>query len=173
MKRYCKWAGVCVVFSVLLCLPAFAGSVYSFSNETLTGSSGSTVSGSFTFTGSASGGTFSNLSLSFNSGAFAGINASDAGGGKATCLLGFCGFSWQTQVGNVWVWNSIVLNIRTGQYWDLGGIANWQNQWNFDPMPLPEGGAELSYVMLSAMAVFGGIFVSSKQRRAMRSSPRG
>lgn len=170
MGRYCKLASICAALLLLVCLPALADSNDNFSKEKLTGSSGSTVSGSFTFTGSASGGTFSGLSLSFNGGAFAGINASDPSGGKATCLLGFCGFSWKTQVGSGWIWDTIVLNVATGQYQDFGGIRNWQNQWNFDPMSVPEGGATLSYVMLSGLAVLAGILISGKRRHAARAS---
>ena len=173
MCRSYKVAVVSVTFLLVVSLPAFASSSYNFSNQKLTGSSGSNLSGSFTFTGTASGGTFSNLSLSFNGGAFAGINASDVSGGKATCSLGFCGFSWKTQVSGGWVWNTIVLNVSTGQYWDLGKIYNWQNQWNFDPMPVPEGGAELTYLMLSGIAVFGGILISSRRRRTTRLSQSG
>jgi hypothetical protein len=153
-----------------VCLPALADSNDNFSNETLTGNSGSTVSGSFTFNSTTD--SFSNISLSFNGGAFNGINASDASGGKATCLLGFCGFSWQTLVGNVLVWDTIVINVKTGAYQDFGGIYNWRNQWNFDPPPMsaPEGASSLAYLTLTGLAIFAGIVISGKKRRTARTA---
>lgn len=77
-------------------LSAFANSNDSFSNVILTGVSG-TVSGGFTFNSSTD--TFSNISLSFNGGVFNGVDALD-GGGKGTCLLGVCGFSFREHVPN-------------------------------------------------------------------------
>jgi hypothetical protein len=159
-------ATVSTAFLLVLSLSAFADSNYDFHKEKLNGNSGSTLSGSFTFTGTASGGTFSDISLTFDGGVFAGINVSDAAGGKAKCAFGLCSFSWKTKVGNGWVWNTIVLNVNTGQFWDLGKIYNERNWWNFDPpLPAPEGGTELSYLMLSGLAVFAGILVSEKKRR--------
>lgn len=164
MRRYFNLAGICAAFLALACLPALADSKDNFSNEKLTGNSGSTVSGSFTFNSTTDA--FSNISLSFNGGVFNGINALDTGGGKATCLLGWCGFSWQTLVGNVLVWDTIVINVNTGAYQDFGGIYNWQNQWNFDPpMSAPEGASSLAYLALSGIAIFTGILVSEKKRR--------
>jgi hypothetical protein len=172
MSGHSKMAIVSVVLLLVLSLPAFADSNGSFSNEKLIGSSGSTLSGSFTFTGNASGGTFSNLSLSFNGGAFGGVSASDAKGGKATCAFGLCSFSWKAKAANGdWVWDKIVLNVKTGQYQDFGRINNWQNRWKFDPpVPVPEGGTPLSYLMLSGLAVSFGILMSGKQRRTTRSA---
>lgn len=167
MRRCCDLAILCVAFLALVCIPALADTHDNFSNEKLTGGSGSAVSGSFTFTGNASGGTFSNLSLSFTNGTFGGVNALDQSGGQATCLLGLCAFSWQVKVGNVWVSDTIILNVNTGQYWDSGTIGNWQNQWYFDPLPAPEGGTTLSYLVLSGIVMVAGILISGK-RRAMR-----
>jgi hypothetical protein len=173
MRRYLSLSSVCAVFLALVCLPALADSHDSFSNEKLGGSSGSTVSGSFTFNSTTD--TFSNISLSFNSGAFNGINASDASGGKATCILGLCAFSWKTEVGNVWVWDTIILNTNPGasygQYWDIGKIVNWQNSWNFDPLPAPEGGTSMAYVALSGIAMVAGILISRKKTRTARIAP--
>jgi hypothetical protein len=165
MLRRSKLIGVCAALLLLVCLPALADTKDSFSNESLTGNSGSTVSGSFTFTGNASGGTFSNLSLVFNSGAFNGIKAIDVSGGQAFCALGLCTFSWAEQVGKGWVWDTIILNVKTGQYWDTGNIYNLQNQWNFDPpMAAPEGGTQVSYLLLSGLAMVVGILISRKRR---------
>jgi hypothetical protein len=167
MGKKCQLAVAAVAFLSLLCLPALADSHSSFSNEKLTGASGSTLSGSFTFTGNASGGTFSHISLQFNGGAFNGVNAS-SNGGKATCLLGICGISFRTRASNdQWVWDTILLNVNTGKYTDLGKIHNWKNGWNFDPpgMSVPEGGTSLAYLVVSGLAVFAGIVISGKRRR--------
>jgi len=167
MIRYLRVVGVSVAFLLLLCLPALADG--NFSNEKLTGNSGSSLSGSFTFNSSTD--SFSNLSLSFNGGKFAGTNAKDTSGGQATCVLGICGFSWQTRVNGVLVWDTILLNVKTGTYQDFGGIQNFQNQWNFDPpQAVPEGGTPLPYLLLSGLAMVAGILISGK-RRAMRSAP--
>src|SRR5579863_6082501 len=153
--------GVSAAFLLLVCLPALADG--NFSNEKLTGNSGSTVSGSFTFNSSTD--TFSNLSLLFNGGKFAGTNAKDTNGGQGICILGVCGFSWQTHVNGVLVWDTILLNVKTGAYQDFGGIQNFQNQWNFDPpMAVPEGGTPLAYVVLSGLAMVAGILISGKRR---------
>jgi hypothetical protein len=172
MKRYCKALGVCVLFLMAVSLSASAGSSNdAFSGAALVGTSG-TVSGSFTF--NSSNDTFSNLSLSFNGGLFGGANASN-GGGKATCILGLCGFTWQAQASDgAWVTDTIVFNLKTGQFDDFGGIYNWKNQGgDFNYLSLPEGGAKLTYLMLSAIAVFGGILISGKQRRPTRTAQRG
>jgi hypothetical protein len=162
--RHFKLATICAVFVLAVSMSAFAGSVNNFSNVQLTGGSGNTfASGSFTFTGNASGGTFSNLSLSFN-GAFNDVATN--GGGQAFCAKGWCGFAWKTKVDGDFVWNIIAFNPSNGQIQEWGGIADSQNYGNFKFLSVPEGGARLSYLMLSAMAVFGGIFLSGKQRRS-------
>jgi hypothetical protein len=166
MIRYFRVVSVAAAFLLSMCLPALADG--NFSKEKLTGNSGSTVSGSFTFNSSTD--TFSNLSLLFNGGKFKGTNATDASGGQATCVLGVCGFSWQTHVNGVLVWDTILLNVKTGVYQDFGGIQNFQNQWNFDPpATVPEGGTPLPYLVLSGLAMVAGILISGK-RRAMRSA---
>ena len=163
MVGFRNLVAISAAFLLLVCLPALADSHDNFSNEQLTGGSGSTLSGSFTF--SSSSDTFSNISLSFNGGTFNGINAQDTGG-QAVCALGLCAFSWETKTGNVWVWDTIVLNVSTGQYQDFGWIYSAQNQWNFDPpMSAAEGGTRLAYLVLCGIAIFAGILVSGKQRR--------
>lgn len=166
MKRFFKLTVFSVALVFAASVSAFAGSITdSFSGAALTGVSG-TASGSFTF--NSSNDTFSNLSVSFNGGVFSGVNASDPNGGQGTCIGNLCGFYWQTGAKGDSVWDTIVLNIQTGQYEDFGGIYNWQNQGDFNYLSVPEGGAKLAYLMLSALAMFGGIFLSGKQRRSMR-----
>ncbi|HWY58746.1 MAG TPA: hypothetical protein VNZ03_30055 [Terriglobales bacterium] len=165
MKRYFNLASFCIVFLLAVSTFASANSNDSFSGATLIGVSG-TASGQFTFSGNGSAGTFSNLSIAFNGGVFAGNGASN-GGGQAICAGGWCGFGWQTTLGNGdKVWNLIAFNPSSGQFQEWGGISNSQYQGGFDYLSVAEGGATLSYLMLSALAIFGGIFLSGKRRRS-------
>jgi hypothetical protein len=165
MRRCLKLASPLALFLLAVSLSASAGSTDSFSNVSLTGVSG-TVSGSFTFNSSSD--TFSAISLSFNGGVFGGVNAQN-GGGNGSCILGVCGFSWQAQLANGnWVWDTILLNLKTGQYQDLGGIYNWKNGGNFNYLSVPEGDAPLSYLLLSGFAMLAGILISGKHRRTAR-----
>ena len=165
MRRCLKLASPLALFLLAASLSASADSTNSFNNVSLTGVSG-TVSGSFSFNSSSN--TFSAISLSFNGGVFGGVNAQN-GGGNGSCILGVCGFSWQAQLANGnWVWDTILLNLKTGQYQDLGGIYNWKNGGNFNRLPVPEGGASLAYLGLSGVAMFAGILIAGKRRRSAR-----
>jgi hypothetical protein len=164
MSSYFKFAVICPLLLLCVSLPAFANSSNGgFNNVSLTGVSG-TASGSFTF--NFSNDTFSKLALAFNGGVFNGMGAKN-GGGNATCLLGVCGFFFKTQMGNGdWIWDTILINIRTGQYQAFGGISSWQNQGNFNyNMAVPEGGAALAYLVLSGFAIFAAILIAGKRRR--------
>ena len=68
------------------------------------------------------------------------------------------------------VWNTIILNLKTGQVEDIGGIYNWKNQGNFNYMAVPEGGNSLAYLLLCGVALFAAIFFSRKQRRPLRAA---
>jgi hypothetical protein len=167
MMRYLKLASASVLFLLAVSLSAFANSHNSFSNVNLTGISG-TVSGGFTFNSSSD--TFSNISLSFNGGVFNGVDASD-GGGKATCRLGVCGFSFREHVPHGgWVSDTILFNLKTGQFEDLGGIYKGRKGGDFSYMSVPEGGTPLPYLMLSGFAIVAGILISGKRRRALRTA---
>ena len=171
MGRHFKIVGVCALFLLVVSLPVSAGSINSFSNVKITGNSGSSVSGSFSFDSTTH--VFSDISLWFSHGAFAGIQANGPQGqGFYVQGQGYL-FSWLTTVNGNLVWDSIRFNPLTGQVHDHGGIANWQNQGGFNYLSVPEGGAELTYLMLTAVAVFGGILISSKQRRTTRSCQSG
>jgi hypothetical protein len=164
MMQSLKVASVSALFLLAVSLSAFADSNDSFSNVNLTGVSG-TVSGSFAF--NSSNDTFSKISLSFNGGVFNGVDASD-GGGKGTCLLGVCGFSFQEHVANGgWVSDTILFNLKTGQYEDLGGIYKGRKGGDFNYLSVPEGGTPLSYLMLSGFAILAGILISGKRRSAL------
>ena len=164
MRRCAKLAVVCALFLFCVSLSAFANSSNGgFNNVELTGVSG-TASGSFTF--NFANDTFSGLALSFTGGVFNGMRAKN-GGGNASCLLGVCGFFFKSQMGNGdWVWETVLINIRNGQYQSFGGISNWQNQGNFNyNMAVPEGGTALAYLMLSGFAIFAAILIAGKRRR--------
>lgn len=166
MVRSLKLATVCALFLLAASLSASAGSTDNFSNVSLTGVSGD-ASGSFTFNSSTD--TFSNLSVSFSGGVFNGIGASDTPGGKGTCISGVCEFSWQTTLKNGdTVWETILLNVKTGQYQDLGGIFNQRNDGNFNYLSVAEGGNSLAYLMLCGIALFASIVASRKRRHAVR-----
>lgn len=171
MGRSLKISGIWAIFIFLASLSASAGTICNFSNVKLTGTSGSNVSG--TFTVDSTNHTFSNVSISFNGGAFGGINANGANM-QGTWIQGQQYlYSWLTLVnGNLVGW-AILYDFKTGQYEEWGGIANWQNKGSFNYLSVPEGGAELTYMMLSGIALFAGILVSGKQRRAARSSHSG
>jgi hypothetical protein len=160
VKRSSKFAVVCAAFVLSAAICASAGSTDNFSGP-LIGASG-TESGCFTFDSSTD--TFSNINLSFAGSTFGNVNAAN-GGAKAACANGICGYFWQTQVGSDWVWDAIVV-YANGQYQDFGGISNSKNYGGFNYMSVPEGGSRLAYLLLSAIAVFGAIFVSGKSRGA-------
>ena len=165
MQQYSKSVCVCALFLLAGCLFAHADSKDSFSNVSLIGTTG-TVSGSFTFNSSTD--SFSNLKLSFNGGMFGGDNASNPGG-KAKCILGVCEFSWKEKLaGGGWVSDTILFNLKTGRYEDLGGIYKGKNGGDFKYASVPEGGTPLSYLMLSGFVMLAGILISRKRRRAIR-----
>ena len=164
MKRCSKLACICALFLLAVPFSAYANSNDSFSNVSLVGTSG-TVSGSFTF--NSSNDSFSNISLLFGGTVFGGDNASNAGG-KAICAFGFCGYTWKTQLADgSWVSDTIILNLKTGQYRDFGGIYKGQTGGDFRYLSVPEGGTELAYLLLSAFAVLSGILISGKRRRTV------
>jgi hypothetical protein len=126
------------------------------------------VSGSFSFDSSTH--VFSNISISFNGGVFGGVQANGPKGqGIYVQGQGYL-FSWVTSVQGNLVWNSILFNPSTGKFREWGGISNRKYNGGFDYLSVPEGGAELTYLMLSAIAVFGGILISGKQRRSLRAT---
>ena len=154
----------CALFLLARSLSAYANSKDSFSNVSLIGTTG-TVSGSFTFNSSTD--TFSNLTLSFNGGMFGGDKASNAGG-KAKCILGVCEFSWKEKLAGGWVSDTILFNLKTGQYEDFGGIYKGKNGGEFKYASVPEGGTPLSYLMLSGFVMLAGILISGKRRCVTR-----
>jgi hypothetical protein len=171
MRRYLKLASSCGVFLLAVSLSAFGNSNGTFSDVSLVGAPG-TASGGFMFNSTTD--SFSDLSVSFTGSEFGGLGSSDISGGQGTSLGGgLYGFSWQTQLSNGdLVWDSVVFDVNNGQYLDFGGIEtqNRQNQGDFNYLSVPEGGTPLSYLMLSGVAMFAGIFISRKRRRIAQSS---
>jgi len=165
MKRFSTFAALTAAVVLAMSLCASAGSTDNFSGP-LTGVSG-TVSGSFTF--NSSNDSFSNIKLSFGGSTFGGVNASDPNGGQGVCVRGLCGFWWQTQVGSNWIADAIIVNLATGQYQDVGSISDWRNRGGFNYLSMPEGSSTLAYLLMSAVAVFGGLLMSGKRRYAAKS----
>jgi hypothetical protein len=165
MKRYSTFAAVSVMFVLALSICASAGSTDNFSGP-LQGASGN-VSGSFTF--NSSNDSFSNVKLSFSGSTFGNVNASDPNGGQGTCKNGVCEFVWKTQVGSDTIWDVILVTLSTGQFQDSGTISNYKNNGGFNYMSASEGSSALAYLLLSAGAIFGGIFMSGKNRRTTQS----
>ena len=164
MRRSSKLACICALFLLAVPFSAYASSKDSFSNVSLVGAPG-TVSGSFTFNSLTD--VFSGISLSFGGSVFGKDNASN-GGGKGICAFGFCGYTWKTQLADgSWVSDTIILNLKTGQYRDFGGIYNRRTGGDFKYISVPEGGTELAYLLLSAFAILSGILISGKRRRTV------
>src|SRR5690242_1207602 len=126
MGRSLKISGICAIFIFLASLSASAGTICNFSNVKLTGTSGSTVSGTFTVDPNTH--KFSGVSISFNGGAFGGIHA-NSGNLQGLWIRGQQYlYTWVTTVsGNLVRW-SILYDFKTGQYKEWGGIANWKNK---------------------------------------------
>jgi hypothetical protein len=142
MNRFGKLAITAAVVWMVLVLPAFAGSLTSFSNVQLQGVSATTLSGSFVF------------------GDFTGVFS------KAPHSLG----------GNSMFEGAKVNNTPADGYYISEGSFSGDSDGGFSDEdqhrcrtrkkcePVPEGGTQATYLMLSVVAVFCGILVSGKRR---------
>jgi hypothetical protein len=160
--RHFKLATICAVFVLAVSMSAFAGSVNNFSGA-LTGVSNSQVSGWFSFNSQTD--QFSNVSISFASSILGNGNASP---GSVITHQGPGGqwwFQWWGFASNGDIVAYKVTLNANGTFQATGGIADWQGDKGMFNLSVPEGGTRVGYLMLSAIAVFGGIFISSKQRR--------
>jgi len=170
--RAVRVLSVCALFLLIESLPAAASNINQFNNAALTGvSQGGTVSGSFSFNSTTH--QFSNISISFVSAAFGTINASDPNSINGTYSNGQWSFVWSTWKNGDLIKYKISFNPVTNQFTASGWIANWWDQGKFNYLSVPEGGTPLSYLVLSGIAVLGGIRISGKQRRTTRSSQSG
>jgi hypothetical protein len=154
MRRYCKLVGVSVAFLLLVSLTASAGPIKSFSVGALSGISAGGGSGSLdssTFTGK-----FSNVPRSLDG------NSMFQGAKVSSGLMS----GYSTSGGS---FSGVVFSSDSdGGFSDENrrhGCGKRKNCY-----PVPEGGAQLTYVMFSAIAVFCGILISGKQRRTTRSA---
>jgi len=165
MRRSFKLASVCILFVVLVSLSASAGSSNNFSGAKLTGvSGGGTVGGGFSFNSITH--QFSNISVSFVSSAFGTVNANMQGTMNGQWSNGKWWFQWSTiKNGDLIIYN-VSFDPTKNQFSASGSIANFWNQGNYTYMGVPEGGAQLSYLMLCGFAVFSGILISKKRRPA-------
>jgi hypothetical protein len=148
MRRYCGLVSVCAMFLLVVCLPALAGPVNGFSGATLSGISAPSASG-FSST------EFSHAPVSFGGNwMFAGVRVTNRHvSGYSISEGSFSGgsFSEDSDGG---------FSRKDRRH---GGCGERK-----DCHSIPEGGAEVTYLMLSGIAVFAGILISGKQRRATR-----
>jgi len=156
MKVYFR---IGVAFCVIaLSISAFAGSVETFNySSNVTGVNNTTVQGTFNYNTSTDTFTLASLSFAGNS-IFNGISGKDI----------------QPQSGDTFVLNetisgytvsyTIVLNPLTGTYTASGSISYGATKGMFYNQ-VPEGGALLSYLLLSGSVLFCGIWLAGKQRR--------
>lgn len=164
MKQSCKLAGSFLIFLLAASLSASANSKDSFS-ASLTGfSPGDTVAGTFSFNSKTD--EFSKISVSFMSSVFGDVKASDPNSvkgireGKDWLLV------WSTQKGKDTIWYSVLFNPAANQFQASGWIENAKHQGDFKYLAVSEGGSPLFYPMLCGLAVFAGVLISRKQRRA-------
>jgi hypothetical protein len=166
MFRYSKLASVFALFVLAVSISASAGSDDSFSGAKLTGvSQGGTASGTFFFNTTTH--QFSDIAVSFVSSVFGNVNANYQGSINGTYANGLWSFQWSKVKNGDLIKYKISFNPVTGQFTASGSIANWWNQGNFN-MSVPEGETPLSYLMLSGFAMFAGIVIAGKRRRAAR-----
>jgi hypothetical protein len=133
-----KLASVSSLILLAMSLSAFADSNNDFSGATLSGISATGASGSFAFSSSTD--RFSNAPQSFG-----GNSISE--GVKVTNRL-MSGYF-------------ISEGSFSGGSFSGGTFSDDRKKWD-----VPEGGAEVTYLLLSGIAVLAGILISGKQRRA-------
>jgi hypothetical protein len=148
MMRYLKLASVSALFLLAVSLSAFANSINDFSGATLSGISATGASGSFAFSSSTD--KFSNAPHSF------GGNSISEGVKVTNRLTSEYFISEGSFSGGTLSDDSDEGFLGEDRLGD-----KHRKKWN-----VPEGGAEVTYLLLSGIAVLAGILVSSKQRRA-------
>jgi hypothetical protein len=164
MKRYFRLAAICAAFILSVAMCAFAGSTDHFSGP-LTGVANSTVTGSFSFNSATD--QFTKVTLSFTSPnsilGSGSVNPGSISGTKDSFQW------WGFATNGDFVIYDVTVNPN-GTFQVTADVDNWQNQNNggFNSMAVPEGSSALAYLLLSAGAIFGGIFVSGKNRRAVK-----
>jgi hypothetical protein len=160
MKRYFKLALVGAAFLLAVSLSAFADSD-GFSG-TLKGVSNGTVSGTFSLNSQT--GQFSNVDLSFASSILGNGNADPGSVQGKKGANGLWSFQWWGFASNGDLVAYDVNLLANGTFQVTGGIADWHHDDGTFNMLAPEGGAPLSYLILSGLLVIGGILLAGKQR---------
>jgi hypothetical protein len=155
MMRSLKLASVSSLFLLAMSLSAFADSNNDFSGATLSGISATGASRSFAFSSSTD--KFSNAHQSF------GGNSISEGVKVTNRLLSGYFISEGSFSGGSFSGGTFSNDSDEGLFGEDRLTGEDRKKWN-----VPEGGAEVTYLLLSGIAVLGGILISGKQRRATR-----
>jgi hypothetical protein len=148
MVKSLKLASVSALF-LLVSLSAFADPINDFSGATLSGISAAGASGSFAFSSSTD--KFSNAPHSFGGNSISeGVKVTDR-------LMGGYFISEGSFSAGTFSDDSDEGFLGEDRFGDKHGKKRWN---------VPEGGAEVTYLLLSGIAVLAGILISGKQRRA-------
>src|SRR5580692_9455809 len=152
MMRSLKLASVFSLFLLAMSLSTFADSSNDFSGATLSGISATGASGSFAFSSSTD--KFSNAPQSF------GGNSISEGVKVTNRLMSGYFISEGSFSGGSFSGGTFSDDSDEGLVGEDRLSGKHRKKWN-----VPEGGADVTYLLLSGIAVFGGILISRKQRR--------
>ncbi len=147
MMRSLKLASVTALFLLAMSLSAFADSNNDFSGATLSGISATGASGSFALSSSTD--KFSNAPQSCGNSISEGVKVTNR-------LMSGYFISEGSFSGGTFSDDS-----DEGLFGEDRLSGKDRKKWN-----VPEDGAEVTYLLLSGIAVLGGILISGKQRRA-------
>ena len=162
MKFYFKFA---VVFSVMaLSLCASAGSITTMTYTTaLNGVSNTTVTGTFNYNTATDTFTLASLSFAGNS-IFGGLSGSDTKSQSGST------FVLNETVDGYTISYTIQLNgLNPNSYSANGSISIGSATGTFRFNQVPEGGAQLSYLLASGLVLCVGMLLAGKQRRPAQS----
>jgi hypothetical protein len=152
MMRSLKLASVFSLFLLAMSLSTFADSSNDFSGATLSGISATGASGSFAFSSSTD--KFSNAPQSF------GGNSISEGVKVTNRLRSGYFISEGSFSGGSFSGGSFSDDSDEGLFGEDRLNGKHRKKWN-----VPEGGADVTYLLLSGIAVLAGILISGKQRR--------
>jgi hypothetical protein len=153
MMRSLKLASVSALFLLAVSLSTFADSNNDFSGASLSGISATGESGSFAFSSSTD--KFSNAPQSFG-----GNSISESVKVTNRLMSGYF-ISEGSFSGGSFSGGTFSDDSDEGLFGEDGLSRKHKKKWN-----VPEGGAEVTYLLLSGIAVLAGILISGKQRRA-------
>jgi hypothetical protein len=152
MMRSLKLASVFSLFLLAMSLSAFADSSNDFSGATLSGISATGASGSFAFSSSTD--KFSNAPQSFDR------NSISEGVKVTNRLMSGYFISEGSFSGGSFSGGTVSDDSDEGLFGEDRLSGQHRKKWN-----VPEGGADVTYLLLSGIAVLAGILISGKQRR--------